>query len=108
MKRKTRDFLDFGNDIENPTHFMAAMRYGRPIDGLSVYRSKVDRSVPRPTSKARPSLPGISKLYDFRINEDGTVRAWRFYGIGGGKTIDTSKWHGAQNTANLIVYDVSF
>ena len=105
IKRHVYLYVDEGHSVENAKQFADAVASHNGVKGVSTFEGTIN--TPKPTIQRGkktnpPSIPGISKYYDFHF-EPNRMKVWRFHDIGSGKYISPKFWLNKQNKATFVV-----
>ena len=95
-----RIHLNEGHDIESGEQMVSAMKSAGGVAGLNV--TLCDASPFSPSVK----LDGVSSISNVQYSQS-SLRIWKAYNIGPGKTIDLRKMVMTKNTANTRFLAVS-
>jgi hypothetical protein len=96
MKRRVRDHLDSGNNVETSEALFNAMVEGTDLNGVSVYLVDMDNGAKGNGKK----IELITDFGEFVFNE-GKVKTWRYFNIGKGKNIDDKFFKKNENKGKL-------
>uniref|UniRef100_A0AC34FZH4 C2H2-type domain-containing protein n=1 Tax=Panagrolaimus sp. ES5 TaxID=591445 RepID=A0AC34FZH4_9BILA len=101
-KRRMRNSLDAGNNIETPDAMYNSLQYGtHPLCAATI----VIASVNGPDCESKKSLNGITKISDFVFDyENKRIRFWQHFNIGRGETIDFQEYKSLILNAELKIY----
>lgn len=84
IKRRIRDYIDSGQNVESPEQLYTSILHGGPpLKGVSV---NIGATIKRPSKNPPYKIPGINSCSAF-IFDDTNIRIYRHYMMGGGKTI---------------------
>lgn len=94
IKAHMRVHLNEGNDIENASQMVDAMKSSGGVPGLNVTLCEI------PSSTTRVKFDGVSGVSNVQYGED-SMTTWKAYGIGPGKTIKLSKFTEDNNVLSI-------
>ena len=100
IKAHMRIHLNEGHDIESGEQMVSAMKSAGGVTGLNV--TLCDASPSAPYGK----LDGVSSISNVQYSQS-SLRIWKAYNIGPGKTIDLRKMGMTKNTTNVRLLAVS-
>ena len=91
-----RIHLNEGNDIENASQMVDAMRSSGGVSGLHVTLCEMAN----PRTSAIIKFDGASRVSNVEYGED-CITTWKAYGIGPGKTVKLSKFTRRNNETSI-------
>lgn len=84
IKTHVRAYVHENHKCRNSQEFLVAAMSDGGVRGVTVVQGEIIDGTPVPNP---PKLDGISLLNNFEFNQDNSVKVWKAYGIGSGKTI---------------------
>jgi hypothetical protein len=94
-----RDHVDKGHDAETLGQLFDAMTHEKIPLGMTIIQCHIEFG--KSTKKAE--IKDITMFNDFEFLADGSIKMWRHYGIGQGKTVKNSVLKDMVNVADIVL-----